>query len=177
MKSRILLVVGMGMLVGLSMPQIALAQDDDDDDEGPGARTVAVTSFELPPIGSRGPLFQHLRSRVLPGWLLNPNVITVRVLVHNWGSNASDMVLVREFDSWEDMGASCGQPCADYYQANPVPQEGEEGREAFEEGRDLYNKYFSNHRDEIYTAPMIVAKSEGEIMGPVGIPDDDGDDD
>jgi hypothetical protein len=173
MKTKILLAVGVGMLVGWSMPQIALAQDDD----GPGWRTVHVISFELPPLGERGPFFRHLRDRIEPGILLNPHVITSRVMIHNYGSNASQIILVREYANWADMGAGCGQPCADYREANRAPAEGDEGYDDFVEGRDLWRKYFSHHRDEIYSAFMGVAKSEGEIMGTVGAPDDDGDDD
>ncbi len=175
MKSKILLAAGVVMLVGWSMPQIALAQDDDDD--GPGIRTVHVISFELPPLGSRGPFFRFMRDRVEPNIQLNPHVINSRVMTHIYGSNASEIVLVREYASWEDMGAGCGQPCRDYFEANPAPEEGDDGYDDFVEGRDLFNKYFSNHRDEIYNAFMPVAKIEGEIVGTVGRPDDDGDDD
>ncbi len=174
MKTRILLAVGIGMLVGWTMPQIALAQDDDD--EGPGIRTVHVISFELPPLGERGPFFRHLRDWIEPSVQLNPHVINSRVMTHFYGSNASQIVMVREYGSWEDMGAGCGQPCADYYEANPAPEEGDDGYEAFVEGRDLWLKYFSHHRDEIYNAFMPIAKVEGEIVGTVGAPDDDGDD-
>ena len=173
MKSKFLLAVGVVMLLGWSMPQVALAQDD----EGPRWRTVHVISFELPPLGSRGPFFRHLRDRIEPSAQLNPYVINSRVMIHSYGSNASQIILVREYGSHEDMHTGCGQPCADYYEANPAPEEGEDGYDDFVEGRDLWRKYFSHHRDEIYNTFMAIAKVEGEIVGTVGTPDDDGDDD
>jgi hypothetical protein len=171
MKSRFLLVVGMGMLVGWSVPQQAVAQDDD----GPGTRIVSVTTFNVP-FTVRGQVIPHMVARVLPATQLNPHVITSRLLFHNWGSDASQIVMVAEYASMADVDADCGQPCTDYFEANPAPEEGDEGYEAFDEARRLFLKYYSNHRDEIYVAPMGMAKVEGEMMGPVGGPDDDGDD-
>ena len=174
MKSRILLVAGVGMLVGWSMPQVAVAQDGDD--EGPGNRIVTVTSFSLP-FQHRSTVIPWMVKYVLPGTQLNPAVITSRLLFHNWGSDAADVVLVAEYADWADIDADCGQPCDDYDAANPEPEEGEEGYEAYEEAQALFSKYFSRHRDEIYAAPMGMAKVEGEMMGPVGGPEDDEDDD
>lgn len=171
MKSRILLVVGMGMLVGWSMPQLAVAQDDD----GPGTRTVTVTSFDVP-FGQRGPVMDFIVNRLLPGTQLNPHVLTSRVLFHAWGSNADQIVMVVEYASLADADADCGQPCTDYFDANPEPEEGDDGYEEFVEGRDAFLKYYSRHTDEIYVAPMGLATTEGEVLGDVGTPDD-GDDD
>ncbi len=175
MKSKILLVVGMGMLVGWSMPQLAVAQDADD--EGPGVRVVTVTSFQLP-FQARSTVIPWMQKNFLPGVQLNPHAITTRVLFHFWGSDAADVVMVAEYASWADVTADCGQPCDDYNEANPAPEEGDEGYEAFQEAADLFSKYYTHHHDEIYNAPMGMAKVEGEMMGPVGGPDDDdGDDD
>jgi len=175
MKSKILLLVGMGLLVGWSMPQQAVAQDGDDD--GPGARIVTVTSFHLP-LQHRGTVIPWMQKNFLPSVQLNPHAITTRFLFHNWGSDAADVVMVAEYASWADVEADCGQPCDDYFEANPEPEEGDEGYEAFDAARDLFQKYYARHRDEIYFAPMGMAKVEGEMMGPVGGPDDDdGDDD
>ncbi len=174
MKSRILWAAAVGMLMGWSMPQVAIAQDGDD--EEPVTRVVTVTSFSLP-FQHRETVIPWMQKYFLPGQQLNPAAITTRVLFHNWGSDAADVVLVTEYASWADIEADCGQPCDDYDEANPEPEEGEEGYEAYEEAADLFTKYFSRHRDEIYVAPMDMAKVEGEMMGPVGGPEDDEDDD
>lgn len=171
MKCRLVLLAGMMMCVGLTMPQTTFAQDD----EGPGTRLVTVTTWDIP-FGERGPFFQFFRSRILPNSQLNPNIINTRLMLHQWGSNAAQMILVNEYADMEALAAGCGQPCSDYFEANPAPQEGDEGYEEFQEGLEAFQKYYSHHRDEIYTAPMIAAKVEGEVMGPVGIPDDESDD-
>lgn len=174
MKKQVLLAAGVGMLMGWSMPQVAIAQDGDD--EGPGTRIVTVTTFKLP-FQHRATVIPWMQKYVLPGGQLNPAAITTRVLFHNWGSDAGDVVLVAEYASWADIEAECGQPCDDYDEANPEPEEGEEGYEAYQEAQALFSKYFSRHHDEIYVAPMGMAKVEGEMMGPIGGPDDDEGDD
>lgn len=177
MKAKILLLAGMMMCVGVAMPQTTLAQDDED--EGPGTRVITVTTWNVP-FGERGPFFQFFGDRILPSSQLNPNVINTRLMGHQWGSNASQIVLVNEYADMAAVAADCGQPCSDYFEANPAPEEGDEGYEEYQEGLEAFQKYYSHHSDEIFTTWMIAAKVEGELMGPVGIPDDedegDGDD-
>lgn len=172
MRCRILLLAGMMMGVGFAMPQTTLAQDD----EGPGSRLMTVTTWDVP-YGDRSAFFQFFRNRILPSSQLNPNVINTRLLLHQWGSNADQIILVNEYADIEALAAGCGQPCDDYFEGNPPPEEGEEGYEEYQAGQEAFNKYYSHHTDEIYNVPMIAAKVEGELMGPVGIPDqDEGDD-
>lgn len=153
------------LVFGLVGADAAHAQEQQED-EGPGMRYVTVTSFEVP-FNDRPQVFQHILTRVLPATKLNPNVVNSRVLLHNWGSNASQVVMVAEYESWDAIEAECGQPCDDFYESNPVPEEGEEGYEAYRERLELFNEYYAKHRDEIYTSPMGGAKVEGELMGPV----------
>lgn len=153
-----LLAVSCVSLVGADVAQ---AQD-----EGPGSRYVTVTAFEVP-FNDRDQVFQHIMTRVLPETKLNPNVINARVLLHNWGSNASQVLLVSEYESWEAIEAECGQPCDDFYDANPAPEEGEDGYEAHRERLEMFNKYYAHHSDEIYVTPLGAAKIEGELRGPV----------
>lgn len=171
MKSRIFMLAGMMMWVGVAMPQTTIAQED----EGPGTRVITVTTWDVP-YGERGAFWQFFRNRILPNSQLNPNVINSRLMLHQWGSNADQMILINEYADMEAVAAGCGQPCADYFEDNPPPQEGEEGYETYQAGQAAFNKYYSHHTDEIYTAPMIAAKVEGELMGPVGVPEDDEDD-
>lgn len=155
-----------GSLVAL--PASADAQED----EGPGQRIVTVTTFRVP-FNHRPQVFPFMIERVFPATQLNPHVINFRVMLHNWGGHASDVVVVAEYDDISEIEADCGQPCDDYYEANPAPEEGEEGYEEFQEAQELFNKYYASHRDEIFVSPMGLAKVEGEMMGPVGGPGDD----
>ena len=161
MKSKILLVAGLGMLVGFAVPQQAVAQD------GPGNRLVTVTTWDVP-FGQRGAFNSFFRDRFLVNTQLNPNVLNLRVMFHQWGSNADQIVMVAEYADLEGLAAGCGQPCTDWNEANPAPEEGEEGYEEFDEGLQAFLKYYSHHSDEIYGSPMGMAKVEGEVMGRVG---------
>ncbi len=135
-------------------------------DEGPGTRYVTVTSFDVP-FNDRAQVFQHITERFLPAIKLNPNVVNSRVLLHNWGANASQVVMVAEYETWEAIEADCGQPCDDFYEANPAPDEGDDGYEEYQERQRLFSKYYAHHSDEIYTSPLGAAKIEGELRGPV----------
>lgn len=142
------------------------------EDEGPGTRVVTVTSFDVP-FGDRGTVIPFMVERFLPATQLNPKAMNVRVLFHNWGADAASVAIVAEYATFADIESDCGQPCDDYYDANPPPAEGTPEREEFDEAAALWSKYYSHHRDEIYVTPMGMAKVEGEMMGPVGGPDDD----
>lgn len=152
------------------LPSALVAQEDEQ--EEPGTRVTTVTSFEVP-FQHRPQVMPFLMERVIPATQLNPNVINFRVLLHNWGGNASDVHLVAEYADIADIESDCGQPCDDYFEANPAPEEGDEGYEDFQEAQELFDKYYSHHRDEILVAPMMAAKVEGEMMGPVGGPEDE----
>lgn len=171
MKSRILLLAGMMMWVGAALPQTVVAQDD----EGPGSRIVTVTTWDVPYGEDRGVFMDWFREWFLPGAQINPNVLNLRVMFHQWGSNGDQIVMVSEYDSMETLAAGCGQPCADYNEENPAPEEGEEGYEEFQRGLELFQKYYSHHKDEIYGVPMGMAKVEGEVMGPIGSGDAEAD--
>ena len=163
-------VLGMVWIAGVQPLQ---AQDGDD---GPGQRIVTVTTFDVP-LGKRGDFMEFYNERLLPGSQLNPLVLNHRVLFHRWGSNGANMAIVNEYAEFADIEADC-TPCDDWNDAHPIPEEGTPEREEFDEMAAMFSKYYSHHHDEIYVAPMGLAKVEGENMGPIGgPPDDDSDDD
>lgn len=167
MKKTVLIAVLAFLSVGLVRTTVALAQDD-----GPAPRYVTVTTFDVP-FTDRGKVMPFIQKRFWPGVQLNPNIRNARILFHNWGSDASQIVMVFEHDSWNAIEADCGKPCDDWYEAHPAPEEGAEGYDDFREAQQLFSKYYSKHRDEIYLAPMEPAKVEGKNMGPIGGPADD----
>lgn len=149
----------------------AFAQDDED--EGPANRVVSVTTFELP-YHHRSKVIPWMQEYFVPGAQLNPNVITSRVLFHLYGDHGSQIVFLSEYADWADIDADCGAPCEEYFEAHPFPEEGDEGYEEFAEAQELFNKYYSHHKDMIYTSTSNWAKTEGEILGRVGpAPDDE----
>lgn len=152
-------------IAALSLPSEVVGQDE----EGPGPRVVAVTSFDLP-MTDRSKVVPYMVEYFLPGVQLNPKVLNFRVLLHNWGSNAAQVHLVSEYAEFGDIESECGVPCEEYQEQHPIPEEGSTEWAEFAEARDLFNQYYAHHRDEIYTTPMMVAKTEGEIVGRVGPP-------
>lgn len=164
---RALLAVSLCVCLGLTAPAALVAQEQEE--EGPGTRVVAVTSFQVP-FADRETLLPWMAEYFLPGIQLNPHVVGFRMLFHNWGSDASRIVLVQEFEDISLIEADCGQPCEDYFEAHPEPEKGEEGYEEFQKGQELFTKYYSHHSDEIYASPMVFAKVEGEMVGTVGGP-------
>lgn len=173
MKSRFLLALGMLVVAGFGMPHSAVAQDD----EGPGTRVMTVTTWDVPYGEDRGTFMQWFRNWFLPQAQMNPNVLNLRVAFHAWGSNGDQLVMVTEYASMETLAAGCGEPCSDWNEANPAPEEGDDGYDEFQAGLQLFQKYYSHHSDEIFTSPMAMAKVEGEVMGRIGPPaDEDGDD-
>lgn len=158
---------------GLSAPT-ALAQEEQE--EGPGQRYVTLTTFDLP-YHVRDKVMPYFREYVVPFARLNPNVVTFRVLGHYWGSDGSDVAFYRELEEFADIDSiyveDCGQPCEDYRKKHPEPDSTDEGYKAFKEAERLYQKYYSEHKDQIYLAPMGEAKTEGEIHGTVGPPEEE----
>lgn len=169
MKAKILVLAGMMMCVGFTMPQGALAQDD----EGPGTRVMTMTTWDVPYGEDRGVFFDWFQKWFLPNAQLNPNVLNLRVAGHQWGSNGDQIVMVSEYESMETLAAGCGEPCTDWNEANAAPEEGEEGYEEYQKGLELFQKYYSHHKDEIFTSWMVTAKVEGEVMGTIGGADDE----
>lgn len=126
------------------------------------SRYVVVTSFDVPYGPDRGKVLSFLNQYFLPGTQLNPKVRNSRVMMHNWGKNAMQVVLVEEYDTWADIMAPCGQPCDDYNAQHEAPEQGEAGYAEYQEMSDLFFKAFSSHSDEIYTTNMNRAVSEGK---------------
>lgn len=151
-------------LLGLLFADVVRAQEED---EEPPTRIVTVTSFELP-FTEREKVFPWMEEYFLPGIQLNPNVRNFRMMVHFWGSDAAQVILVSEYDDWAAIDAECGAPCEEYFDAHPEPEEGDEGFEEFDDAAQTFGKYYAKHRDEIYTAFMNQSVVEGTMMGTVG---------
>lgn len=133
------------------------------------ARLVAVTTFEVP-YTDRTQVWEFMRDYYLPAMQLNPKVLNLRVLTHLYGSGGAEVVVMREVAEWADITAPCGAPCEEYQKKHPMPEEGSPGWAEFADARDLFQKYYSNHRDEIYSVITPATKIEGRIVGTVGPP-------
>jgi len=150
------LIVGLAFIALVSLPQRVLAQDADGEDE---VETVVVTmSTTHVPIGEdRQKFVGFVREVVAPAARVNPNVIAFHVLQHYYGSNSSDVVIVRVYPNLAAIEAECGTPCQEWADAN-IPEEGDEGYDHYVDLRDTYFKYFAKHSDEIYTSRSDTSK-------------------
>ena len=136
---------------------------------------MVVTTFDVP-YHHRATFMPFFRDQFLVNTQLNPNVLNSRVMFHNHGSNGDQILVYTEYADMAGLGAGCGQPCVDWREANPAPQEGDEGYEEWTESIESFQRFYSHHSDEIYVAPMGWSKLEGENLGRVGpAPADDED--
>lgn len=144
-------------LLALSLvatPMSARAQDEE-----PAVRYVTTSTFDVPMGPERQKVMTFIRNVMVPTARVNPHILSFRVAVHDYGTDSRDVVLIREYASWDAIEAECGKPCDDYWDANPGPEEdtdeGKEWRAAWEAFRDHY----ATHRDEIYTYRVDMAKN------------------
>ncbi|CAN5133538.1 hypothetical protein BH18GEM1_BH18GEM1_15240 [soil metagenome] len=163
MRISTLIFVGTSVVCTMSAVEPARAQEQ----EEPTIRYVAATSFDVP-FYDREKVVSFLEEYFLPGYQLDPRIRNFRMLNHQWGSNASTIVLVAEYDSWADIEADCGQPCDDYDAQHEEPEEGDPGYAEYQEKQAAFQKYYAAHSDEIYTTSMSRAVVEGEMQGTVG---------
>lgn len=149
------------LALGLAVhPSSLFAQNDE-----PPQRAVTTLTMDVP-YADRDVVFGWMQKWFMPGLLLNPHVLNARILFHWYGSDASQVVLVAEYDDAQNIFAECGKPCDDWRKAHPTPKEGEDGYAAWSKGRDTFDKYFQHHADEIYNSLAI--KIEGKNQVTVG---------
>lgn len=137
----------------------------------PEFRYITFTSFDVP-FGERSTVIPFIEERFLPGILLDPKVKNFRMMTHNWGAKADEIVMIIEYENFEDIQGECA-PCDAYYEENPEPEEGDEGYEEYQEALDAFNRAYEKHRDEIYVARVDRrAILEGQRQGDVGAPEE-----
>ena len=147
--------VGLAVLAFLAVPQAATAQDMED---GPPQTGIVTMSTMKVPMGQeRAQVMEWIEKMVTPMERANPNVIAFYVLTHYYGADSHDVVLVRVYKDLAAIEAPCGEPCAAYREANPVPEEGTPEREEMMELWQTFMKYNGNHSDEIYMARLDLA--------------------
>lgn len=134
----------------------------------PTTRIVTSTSFNVP-FQDRAKFFAFANEYFIPAVQLHPKVLNFRLLNHNWGSDGSQIIMVAEYASFNDIEADCGKPCDDYFAAHEAPEEGDAGYAEYQENLAVFNKYYSTHSDEIYATNMNRAVVEGRratLVGP-----------
>jgi len=135
-------------------PLAALAQEEEEAE--PVIHYLTVTTFDAPG-GEEGALVQQSFEMVAaPLARLNPNVLSYRVAVHNWGANSAQVVIITEYADWAGIEAECAE--CDAWFEEMQPEEGTPEREEWDAIGGAFFKAFRGHSDEIYTINMDLAK-------------------
>jgi hypothetical protein len=120
-------------------------------------RYVTVTRFELPQdTADRRLLMMAIDSFMVPLARMNPNVLSYRVLTHNWGANSNDILIMAEYPTWAAIEADC--PACDQWAEAQTPAEGTPERARWNAMGSAFQRAYAGHSDEIYAAQMRRAK-------------------
>ncbi len=136
-----------------AIPAPVLAQDD----EEPEVRYITTSSFDVPMGPERQKVMTFIRNVMAPMAKVNPNLLSFRVAIHDYGTDSRDIVLIREYASWAAIEADCGKPCDDLGE-KIRPAEGSDEAKAWQEAWQAFRDHYAQHRDEIYTYRVDLAK-------------------
>ncbi len=135
-------------------PLAAFAQEEEEAE--PVFHYLTVSTFESPG-GEEGALIRESFETIgAPLAKVNPNVISYRVAVHNWGSNSAQVLIITEYADWAGITAEC-EECHAWFHENQ-PEEGTPEREEWDAMSSAFSKAFREHSDEIYSVNMDLAK-------------------
>jgi hypothetical protein len=120
-------------------------------------RYVTITKFQMPrDTADMRLLMMAIDSVMVPQARMNPNVLSYRVLTHNWGANSSDILIMAEYPNWAAIEAEC-QACDQWLQSK-MPAEGTPERAQWNAMGSAFQRAYAGHSDEIYAAQMRRAK-------------------
>lgn len=154
MKASIRSLGAILFLVLLCYPATAAAQASPA--QQPDVRYITTTRFAVPAGPERDKLLMFVDSIMVPQAKMNPNVLSYRVAIHNWGANSNDVVIMAEYPNWAAIEAPC--PACDKWLEGRQPKEGTPERAKWDDIGATFGKYFAGHHDEIYATSMSRAK-------------------
>jgi hypothetical protein len=143
-------------LLAACFPDLVSAQDPASQPQQE-VRYITVTKFELPQdTTDRRLLMMAIDSFMVPMARMNPNVLSYRVLMHNWGANSNDILIMAEYPNWAAIEAQC--PACDEWAEAQLPAEGTPERAQWDAIGAAFQRAYAGHSDEIYAAQMRRAK-------------------
>jgi hypothetical protein len=120
-------------------------------------RYVTMTKFAMPSDTlQRRLVMMAIDSAMVPQARMNPNVLSYRVLMHNWGANSNEVIIMAEYPSWAAIEAEC-VPCDEWMESR-MPAEGTPERAQWNAIGAAFQAAYAGHSDEIYAAQMQRAK-------------------
>lgn len=118
----------------------------------PSGRFVTVTTFSLSISAAGDTVMMYVDSVMVPLSRVNPNVLSMRVGRHRWGSNGGQVFIMAEYATWEAIGADCGDACRQWEAANqPAPNSPRAAM--WRNIQQAFLRAYSGHVDQIYFVP------------------------
>jgi hypothetical protein len=123
----------------------------------PEVRYVTVSKFALPQDTMQRRLVMMVIDSVLvPQARMDPNVLSYRVLTHNWGADSNDMLIMAEYLTWAAIEAPCA--ACDAWLESKTPAAGTPERTRWDAMGAAFQRAYQGHSDEIYSTQMRRAK-------------------
>jgi hypothetical protein len=123
----------------------------------PEARFVTISKFSMPQDTTQSRLvMMAIDSFMVPQARMNPNVLSYRVLRHNWGANSGDVLIMAEYPNWAAIEAEC--TACDQWVQSKTPTVGTPERARWDAMGAAFQRAYEGHSDEIYSAQMRRAK-------------------
>jgi hypothetical protein len=120
-------------------------------------RYVTVSRFAMPQDATqRQLLMTAIDSVMVPQARMDPNVLSYRVLTHNWGANSNDILIMVEYPNWAAIEAVC--TACDEWLRSKTPAAGTPERARWDAMGAAFQSAYQGHSDEIYSAQMRRAK-------------------
>jgi hypothetical protein len=135
------------VLAALCMPAAASAQAQ------PEVRYLTVSKFQMPADSMQRRLVMlNIDSVMVPYARMDPNVLSYRVLTHNWGADSDDILIVAEYGSWSAIEAVCD--ACNTWVTSKTPAAGTQERARWDAMGDAFARAYAGHADEIYASPV-----------------------
>jgi hypothetical protein len=156
MKTSLRALTPLLVLLGACAPAISTAQVPTQQPQQE-VRYVTVSKFAMPQdTTQRRLMLMAIDSVFVPQARMDPNVLSYRVLTHNWGANSSDILIMAEYPNWAAIEAVCAA-CEQWVESK-TPAVGTPERARWDAMGAAFQRAYEGHSDEIYAAQMRRAK-------------------
>jgi hypothetical protein len=143
-------------IVGACAPAIGNAQTPAQQPQQE-VRLVTVSKFAMPQdTAQRRLVMMMIDSVMVPQARMDPNVLSYRVLTHNWGANSNEVLLLVEYPNWAAIEAPC--TACDEWIRSKTPAAGTPERTRWDAMGAAFQRAYLGHSAEIYSAQMRRAK-------------------
>ncbi len=156
MKASLRTLVPALVILAACAPAIGTAQAPAQESQQE-VRYLTVSKFAMPQdTTQRRLVMMAIDSVMVPQARMDPNVLSYRVLTHNWGANSRDILIMAEYPNWAAIEAECAA-CVQWLQSK-TPAAGTPERAQWDAIGAAFQSAYEGHSDEIYSVQMRRAK-------------------